>query len=291
MGSHVHRFYEEWHRSSGVNREQEIRDRDILAIDAVRGCDSVFELGCGSGTVLEMIPAHYKAGADISPTAISLAKQTIAPNGHSGIRVELNTVNVDEDDLPWNDETFDGCLAIEVMEHLFDPVHALAELNRITKFGGKLVVTVPNIGYYYYRYHHLISGEVSDFHGNGLIVNEHIRYYGKKSICHLLELAGFEVDEIKGAIKSVIQSKGGQQVAPRGALDVRGLLKTIRPTPINLLGKMNRLFHLWEKYPSVFAIGLVCVATKTATSQHTCNTAIDHQHRTAIDETMNVNSV
>ena len=46
---------------------------------------------------------------------------------------------------------------------------------------------------------------MSDFHGNGLIVNEHIRFYGVKSIKKLLELTGFEIINVKGAMKRIVK--------------------------------------------------------------------------------------
>jgi len=51
----------------------------------------------------------------VATQAINLAKKT-----------DLQVVNVDNEDLLWANELFDGCMAIEVLEHLFDPVHAPA---------------------------------------------------------------------------------------------------------------------------------------------------------------------
>lgn len=50
------------------------------------------------------------------------------------------------DSFPYQDESFDSVVCSEVLEHLkYDPVHMLAEINRVLKPNGALVLTTPNI--------------------------------------------------------------------------------------------------------------------------------------------------
>lgn len=280
-------FYEEWHKSAGNNRAIEIRDRDILALEYLNDCNAVFELGCGSGTVLNMCNAKFKAGVDISEEAIKNAGEIVL----NGEKIELKVNNIDKEELPFQKEMFDGCMAIEVLEHLFDPVHALAEMNRILKKNGKICVTVPNIGYFKYRFYHLFTGEVSDFHGNGMIVNEHIRYYGVKTISLLLHLTGFKVVNIKGAMKQVIQpQKKNAQKKNSSHLLIR-IIKALKPTPTNIMARFNAILKLWSKYPSLFAVGIVVEAVKIEDPKYKYNGAIDHQVRKNEDYDNNVNNV
>lgn len=46
--------------------------------------------------------------------------------------------------LPFPDETFDVVVSIDVHEHLEDPVPVSLELARVTKPGGKVIITTPN---------------------------------------------------------------------------------------------------------------------------------------------------
>ncbi len=288
MNDRITTFYEEWHHSAGTNRAQQIRDRDIMALDYLRDCDSVFELGCGAGTVLNMCGASYKAGADISRKAIDLAIDS-APISD---KPDLKVVDIDKEEIPWETETFDGVMVIEVLEHLFDPVHALAEMNKILKKNGKIVVTVPNIGYFPYRWYHFKSGEMTDFHGNGMILNEHIRFYGVKTLRMLLEVTGFEVVNVKGARKKVIHSlssdKSDRKV--KGSLFAR-IMRGLTPTPTNVLSRCNVLFSLWKRFPSFFAMGIVVEAIKIEDSKYKYNQAIDHQVRTSEEDEINVNAL
>jgi len=46
--------------------------------------------------------------------------------------------------LPFADESFDLIWCSEVIEHLRDPAASLAELKRVTRGGGQLILTTPN---------------------------------------------------------------------------------------------------------------------------------------------------
>jgi len=289
-------FYEESYEKShndlirdgtkDLKEVKTVRDRDYVAINFLKGCDSVFELGCGVGYVLNMTDASRKSGVDISNYAVEIARKNVKAQG----KVDLRVVNIDNEELPFDDKSHDGCMAIEVLEHLFDPVHALAELNRILKKDGKIVVTVPNIGYFLFRFYHMFYGEVSDFHGNGMIVNEHIRYYSVKSLKNLLKLTGFGNIRVKGTMKFVISSGTSKQREISSRISFKELLKALRPTPLNILSKLNRVFRLWKKFPNFFAVGIVIEANKIEESSYKYNMAlaaddskIEHREKVNVD--------
>jgi SAM-dependent methyltransferase len=46
--------------------------------------------------------------------------------------------------LPFRDESFDAIVSLSVMEHLDDPAQVLAELHRVLRPGGGLVLLTPN---------------------------------------------------------------------------------------------------------------------------------------------------
>lgn len=62
------------------------------------------------------------------------------------------------DDLPLPSASFDAVLCTQVLEHVPDPFAALAELRRVLRPGGSLLVTVPFVGelheepYDFFRY-------------------------------------------------------------------------------------------------------------------------------------------
>jgi len=153
-----------------------------------------------------------------------------------------------------------------------------------------LCLTVPNIGYFPLRFYHLKTGEVSDFHGNGMIMNEHIRYYCVRSITKLMRLTGFGNINIQGAMKTIISTSTGKAYE-KTERKLRKNLLAVRPTPLNILSKINRLIRLWSVKPSLFAAGLVIEARKVEESKYKYNVAIDHQLRTGEQEKLNVNYI
>ena len=88
--------------------------------------------------------------------------------------------------LPFSDGTFDCVVSIDVHEHLANPHFFTSELRRVTKDGGRIVVTVPNgdekklatriknaVGMTKEKYGHVVEGydipELKQiFHANGI---------------------------------------------------------------------------------------------------------------------------
>jgi ubiquinone/menaquinone biosynthesis C-methylase UbiE len=59
--------------------------------------------------------------------------------------VNVVRVNIEDQPLPFPDNTFDTILLCEVLEHMErDPMAMLSEVNRILKDNGTLIVTTPN---------------------------------------------------------------------------------------------------------------------------------------------------
>ncbi|HWB98740.1 MAG TPA: methyltransferase domain-containing protein, partial [Bryobacteraceae bacterium] len=113
---------------------------------------------------------------------------------------DIDLFNAEKDRFPYADEYFSTVLCCELIEHLFeDPMHLMAEVNRILKPGGALVLTTPNIaalrgvsailqGYHPGFFHAYIKPSAE-----GEVDARHNREYTPREIHQLLENAGFEV--------------------------------------------------------------------------------------------------
>ena len=104
----------------------------------------VLDVGCGEGVLVDEF-------------ASALAIEGLDPN-YSSARVRTGSVL----SLPYPDESFDRALCLDVLEHLAyeqQPV-ALAEIFRILRPGGELLVSVPNLAHLQSRIHFLLQGRL-----------------------------------------------------------------------------------------------------------------------------------
>lgn len=103
----------------------------------------VLDLGCGPGFFLEhLLERGLRCrGADTSPIAVAAARRRLC--GRSAL-VEVTLL--ESLPTPFEDEAFDIVFVLETLEHVMDEelVTFLAEVRRITKREGHVIVTVPN---------------------------------------------------------------------------------------------------------------------------------------------------
>lgn len=58
----------------------------------------------------------------------------------------IHLIDIQRDPFPFADGTFDSIVFLEVIEHMsIDPMHAMAEINRVTRNDGQLLMSTPNI--------------------------------------------------------------------------------------------------------------------------------------------------
>jgi SAM-dependent methyltransferase len=102
--------------------------------------DHVLDVGCGTGedvrTIAGQAPGVSVIGIDAGEDKIREARaRTLGLPRPVDFRVG------DVYALPFEDETFDACRADRVFHHLVDPQRALAEMARVTRSGGRVVVS------------------------------------------------------------------------------------------------------------------------------------------------------
>ncbi len=101
---------------------------------------NVLEAGCGIGAQTVILsrnsPQAHITSIDISADSLEQAKERAAREGVTN--VELLVENIF--DLPFEDESFDHLFVCFVLEHLKEPVKALANLRRVLKKGGTITV-------------------------------------------------------------------------------------------------------------------------------------------------------
>ena len=112
------------------------------------GGKRVLDYGCGNGYVVAQY-ARYGAevhGVDITEAAIELTRARFALLGLEG-----TFARSDGTAIPFEDERFDVVCSMGVLHHIPEPAPVVAELQRVLRPGGKLVVMVYNRDSYRYR--------------------------------------------------------------------------------------------------------------------------------------------
>lgn len=101
----------------------------------------ILEIGCGAGLLCFELARSAKTvvGIDISHFVLDFANK---------VKEYLQCDNVffqqgDAENLAFDDDTFDIVICSEVLEHVLEPQRALAEMQRITKQGGTVILTTP----------------------------------------------------------------------------------------------------------------------------------------------------
>ena len=140
----------------------------------------VLDAGCGDGVFAAFLHGlgFQVTGVDLSATAIERARAR-SPD------VDLRLASLEEP-LPFPDATFDAVWCTEVLEHVFSVHDTLAELNRVLKDRGTLLLTTP--------YHGLVKNVLIallkfDQHFNPDI--SHIRFFTRPTLERCLSRAGF----------------------------------------------------------------------------------------------------
>lgn len=119
-------------------------------------------------------------------------------------RRDVEILNVEEEELPFEDSFFDLVLFTEVIEHLpKSPVFALREMRRVCKRGGFLIVTTPNVTRLVNRIKILfgknIAYSIEDFfesEGRGSnLYFRHNREYVMSELSEVLERCGWKNQE------------------------------------------------------------------------------------------------
>ena len=179
----------------------------------------VLDAGCGEGVLVDEFADRLRiTGLDVS---------------YSSDRVTRGSLTA----LPYNDGEFDRALCLDVLEHLsFDEQpRALAELFRVLKPGGRLLVSVPNLAHLQSRVQFLLRGRL-------IRTASELKHPGDRPAGDYITLAarsGFALDDRTGIFPTIPIVTRMIRRHPRALLPLHRLLTRLLPVPgwcfLNLL--------------------------------------------------------
>jgi len=125
-----------------LDRANNVRQEMTLEQLAPEPGDRVLEVGFGGGGLLDRVqrrvPEGFVAGVEISPAMLEHARRRFAHRIQSG-RFELALGRTE--DLPYPAARFDKVYTVNTIYFWSDPALALAELRRVLRPGGLLLIT------------------------------------------------------------------------------------------------------------------------------------------------------
>ncbi|MEE6177310.1 class I SAM-dependent methyltransferase [Mycobacterium sp. 050134] len=150
----------------------------------------VIDVGCGAG---RHAFEAYRRGADVVAfdqnaselRSVETMLQAMAEAGEAPPEASATAALGDALHLPYADETFDCAIASEILEHIPQDDAAIAELLRVLKVGGTLVVSVPR--WLPERVCWLLSDE---YHANE---GGHVRIYRASELRDKIRSGGMEL--------------------------------------------------------------------------------------------------
>jgi SAM-dependent methyltransferase len=128
--------YDTWFEAGWGRYAWQVESTALLrALGPVAG-RTIVEVGCGTGRLVALLAERGAAavGVDADPAMLAVA----------ATRATGRLVRADAGRLPLPDATVDAAVAVATLEFTADPVLVLAEMARVTRPGGRLVVAVLN---------------------------------------------------------------------------------------------------------------------------------------------------
>jgi O-antigen biosynthesis protein len=149
----------------------------------------ILEIGCAAGAtgkkLKELIPIDQYVGIEISEEAAVTARQ------HLERVIVADIENTDLTTCGLKQESFDLILALDVLEHLYDPWDALSTLMTYLRPGGHVVASIPNIQNVSVV-RNLLKGNWK-YEDAGLLDATHLRFFTLDEISALFTGAGLTI--------------------------------------------------------------------------------------------------
>ena len=105
---------------------------------------SILDVGCGLGTAELSLARLRVSQLTMVGVDIVFDRVRIARDATRGINAAALYAAADACHLPFGDQVFDSTYCVAVLQHIRDMGHAVAEIARVTKPGGRVLVVEPD---------------------------------------------------------------------------------------------------------------------------------------------------
>ena len=139
MHEHQQSLYIGAPRGAALSRTVHVISAKLRRIGRLSG-DRLLDVGCGDGTFTRELGAKFRQIHGIDVQDNYLEQFRAAVKGDSRFSIS----NMSASDMEFPNDYFDTVITIETLEHIPNLSAAAAEIFRVLRPGGELLITVPN---------------------------------------------------------------------------------------------------------------------------------------------------
>lgn len=134
----------------GGREDDPAQYRAVFDALGVAAGESALDVGCGTGGSVRALATRFPeaglvVGIDKSETMVAEARARTAAAPPAGACAPVEFRVADAHELPFPDASFDAAYSLRVFEIIGDPRAALAEMARVLRPGGRVVVNGPDV--------------------------------------------------------------------------------------------------------------------------------------------------
>lgn len=180
----------------------------------------ILDVGCWTGDIIEVFKESSLHGVDISEWAVDKARKK---------GIDARVIDIEKEELPYDDNFFDVVICSEVLEHIIDQDKILKEIHRVLKPEGVFIATIPNINQpvsFFMQIFLDLPPKMS-----ARYKSPHLRDFTLKTAKKMFELMGFKTLKIEGLYIFPSLSVFSQYIArifPRFSEQILFILKKYR---------------------------------------------------------------
>jgi len=216
----------------------------ILEMGAYMQITPALHTRCGYGEV---------RGCYLGPLGRSDEKTVVSSVDGESFTCVIDLFNAESDVYPYPDGHFQTVVCSELFEHLSeDPMHMIAEVNRILAPDGHLLLSTPNIcalrgvAAVLRGYHPGLYSQFTIRKGGNQVEPRHAREYAPGEVQHVLEAGGFTLEHLETGSYSLKRPDAWDWTID--VLRQHGMHTNLRDDVIHAVGRKTGAVK--DRYPS-----------------------------------------
>lgn len=172
-----------------ISYSTNVRRDALTELDSGHAPQAVLEAGCAAGGTLCYLQGAFPEaelyGIELNDRAAAVAR----------LFADVQAMDLEKLDHPaWHDK-FDVVLMCDILEHLRDPWQTMRNMYRMTRPGGRIVISVPNITHVSV-FAEMLEGQWH-YEDAGILDRTHLRFFTRETAMALLTQAGYHVAKVE----------------------------------------------------------------------------------------------